>query len=785
MPPTKRDGRDLYHRIEPVQEEEALVSPTQTSSRSIPNDRAGAARYIHSLPPLAHSAAGIRSHTQIPLHPPFSHRSHFGNSNPDLEQKPRLARETRLPEDRPGFSRTSRSFSATEKQEVEYRELTPNAEPETPKSRLVALYKYLLSLSIVTRWIVYILPILALIWLPGAIAILITPNAKICQVGLARWSVWLTVAWISWWGSLGIAMALPSVLRWTFGVVILPLRKYIDWLNALEGYMTFAAWATIIWISWSPIVSNAFPKGQQATFPGSIHILSVIANLLFANMVCSAILLGEKFSIQWIAYKFHQQSYEDRINRLKAQVECLVTLYESSHTIPGQDDPLSGLPFSKQSKYQSDPLGSTIRNVRGVTTTTTAALGNIASQMSGSLMIQPNSPAWIVSTALYSPIKTKALAHRIFYSFCPEGAGRFELGDIARFFPTHDQAQFAFATFDKEENGDVTLEEVEVACQAISREQLCLVESMADVDSAVGRLDNILMSVYTIVVILFIAVALNPSVSTLLAGAGTFVLGLSWLIGATASEVLNSIIFLFVKHPFDIGDNVQLDGVVYTIKEMRILSTIMVDPRGCNVQVANSQLCTKPLMNIRRSGQMSEPFQFDVEYTTADAQLQALEAKMLEFVTQEKRDFLPSFELVVLDIPDQEKLVLSAQIQYKSSWQEQCVTARRRNKWVCALKATLAELKIFGPGGDPDKAAPPQHVSVVGLDKLNLHATPPTSATSDTLASSDPTPAPAQTPYYTHEAEGVLTAPEVPTPPNPFFRGTRNWTPTKQGPGRE
>lgn len=100
--------------------------------------------------------------------------------------------------------------------------------------------------------------------------------------------------------------------------------------------------------------------------------------------------------------------------------------------------------------------------------------------------------------------------------------------------------------------------------------------------------------------------------STLLAGAGTFVLGklarqftvryfptlsvavgLSWLIGATATELLNSIVFLFVKHPFDIGDSVQIDSVTYIIKEIRILSTIMVDPRGCSVQAPNSSLTAK------------------------------------------------------------------------------------------------------------------------------------------------------------------------------------------------
>lgn len=40
------------------------------------------------------------------------------------------------------------------------------------------------------------------------------------------------------------------------------------------------------------------------------------------------------------------------------------------------------------------------------------------------------------------------------------------------------------------------------------REQLSIENSMQDLDSAVGRLDNILMSVYVVVALLIIAVAL-------------------------------------------------------------------------------------------------------------------------------------------------------------------------------------------------------------------------------------------------------------------------------------
>jgi len=72
-------------------------------------------------------------------------------------------------------------------------------------------------------------------------------------------------------------------------------------------------------------------------------------------------------------------------------------------------------------------------------------------------------------------------------------------------------------------------------------------------------------------------------------------------------------------------------------------------------------------------------------------------------------------------------MTLSADIKYKSNGQQAALkgvlwqtilrrevsadfltVAKRRNKWVCALKTILGELKIYGPDGDPN---PPPNVS--------------------------------------------------------------------------
>jgi hypothetical protein len=45
---------------------------------------------------------------------------------------------------------------------------------------------------------------------------------------------------------------------------------------------------------------------------------------------------------------------------------------------------------------------------------------------------------------------------------------------------------------------------------------------------------------------------------------------------------------------------------------------------------------------------MSETFPFDVAFETTFEQVEALRDKMLVFVKQQRRDFLPSFDVVVV-----------------------------------------------------------------------------------------------------------------------------------------
>ncbi|KAH9058802.1 Mechanosensitive ion channel-domain-containing protein, partial [Lactarius vividus] len=598
------------------------------------------------------------------------------------------------------------------------------ADGDLPKSKasFVRFYQYLINASIVTRWTLFIVPILIIIWIPGILALTASPTGEVIWgVRLIWWSIWLSIFWCGWWASLAGSMILPRLAKHTVGVVAVGSRRYIDWLGALHRYVALFAWTLTIWIAWNPLIDNRQDAKASAK---SARIIDFIGKLLFGIYLCAALLLFEKFSIQWIAGKFHERSYAERIADQKFAIKALTTLYRNSTELPeNPDEPHDSRGDKRLTMNPRRIVKQALKGVRFAATTTTTVLGNVASEIAGSSVLQPNSPQAMVLTALESANKTKLLARRIFFSFRKPGRDYLVFQDISRFFPSLEVADSAFALFDRDGNGDVSLEETEQACGEFHREQLSIEHSMRDLDSAVGRLDNLLMSVYVVVAALIIAVTLETQVASLITAAGTLVLGLSWLIGSSLHDVLTCIIFLFVLHPFDVGDRVDFSKDSYTVKEIRLLSTILLDSHGTYVQVSNTVLSNLFIQNIRRSpkaclSSMSESFTFDVHYSTTFEQIEKLRSLMLGFVQSERRDFQPLFDIVVVDIPDQEKMTLKAEIMYKSNWQQGALKAIRRNKWVCALKMYLAEAKIFGPNGNPDSTPAPKRYTVIPWEEV-------------------------------------------------------------------
>src|SRR5271169_1208416 len=158
----------------------------------------------------------------------------------------------------------------------------------------------------------------------------------------------------------------------------------------------------------------------------------------------------------------------------------------------------------------------------------------------------------------------------------------------------------------------------------IGKERKTIAKSMRDVDSAISKLDDVLVVVVFIIGIFIFISFLNSDFTTTLATAGTALLSLSFIFSVTCQEVLASILFLFHKHPFDVGDRVDINGARYVVKELSLLFTVFKRLDGTIVQVNNAILNSAWIENVRRSMTMSEKVQLSADFGTTFSQIQKL-----------------------------------------------------------------------------------------------------------------------------------------------------------------
>lgn len=144
-------------------------------------------------------------------------------------------------------------------------------------------------------------------------------------------------------------------------------------------------------------------------------------------------------------------------------------------------------------------------------------------------------------------------------------------------------------------------------------------------------------------------VSQQSSVGTTLAGAGTVLISLSFVFAITAQEILGSCIFLFVKHPFDVGDRVDIEDKRYVVEHISLLYSVFKCLDNQKVtQVPNNVLNIKWVDNISRSKYMTEFVKIGVNYDTTLEDIQTLKDELTLFVRENSRDFQQDFEVATL-----------------------------------------------------------------------------------------------------------------------------------------
>ncbi|OAL39506.1 hypothetical protein AYO20_01376 [Fonsecaea nubica] len=601
-------------------------------------------------------------------------------------------------------------------------------------------YKRVYNFSVLTRYFIYVAPLALAIAVPIIVGATVAPRARIGGVKILWFFTWIEVVWVSLWASKLVAHFLPFLFQFICGVASPGTRKYALVLSALEIPLSLVGWAVTSLATFVPIMTlNPDQRSRGET--GLKSWESIIKNILFACVFSTLLLLGEKLLIQLLSISYHRKQFDEKIKDSKRNIHLVGLLYDASRKLfPeycrefAEEDYLINdvLDFGERNSNRNSMLpghkrsGSAtpmklIHNVARVGDKVTAAFGNVAQEITGKKVFNPTASHSIVVQALEKKHSAEALARRLWMSFVLEGKDALSLEDIIDVLG-HDreqEAHEAFEILDVDCNGDISLDEMVLRITEFGRERQSIASSMHDVDQAINVLDSLLCTVVFVAVIFIFVAWLNRNFTTTLATAGTALLSMSFVFATTAQEVLGSCIFLFVKHPFDVGDRVDITDTQYVVERMSLLYTVFRRVKDHKrTQVPNIVLNSLWIDNVSRSKAMREQIQLYVSFDTKFEDIDLLKKEMTNFVRDKDnaRDFQPDVDIEVTGVAEMNKMELRIEIRHKSNWANEAVRAARRNKFMCALVLAVRKVPLYGPGGAGppagDKANPTYSVAI-------------------------------------------------------------------------
>lgn len=496
-------------------------------------------------------------------------------------------------------------------------------------------------------------------------------DARAGNVRLLGLFIWIEVIWVGLWLCKLIASALPIVFQAACGLISTGIRKYSLVLKALEIPVSLLLWAILAYLT-HPVIC-AFDKHHCQA--GWVHTLATVFK---ASIVVAAIFLAEKTLVQLVSINYHHKQYNDKIRDSKKLIRLLDLLYDASRILFPE--------YCREFELEDAEIqGNTMADVRNtlaragmktkvfndmgrVRDKMTAAFGAMASDITGKQVFSTTSAHSIVIEALETESASKALARRLWLSFVGESKDVLYKHDLIEVLGRQrtEEAEDIFAALDRDGNGDVSLEEMTMLVVNVAQERKNRAASMHDISQAIAVLDRLLSMVVLVAIAFIYATFFSKTFESKTTQLWTTFTGLAFAIGGTVTEFLSCCIFLFIKHPYDVGDRVDINEVELIVEHISLMYSVFrrVDSDK-TVQIPHNIANTLWIENVSRSKHMKERLSINVSAATSFEDVLALRAELSKFVAdpENKRDFQPDLDIELRSLNDLAKLEVCPNLQ--------------------------------------------------------------------------------------------------------------------------
>ncbi|KAK2974309.1 hypothetical protein RJ640_026870 [Escallonia rubra] len=293
-----------------------------------------------------------------------------------------------------------------------------------------------------------------------------------------------------------------------------------------------------------------------------------------------------------------------------------------------------------------------------------------------------------------SECEAKVAARKIFFNVAKDKSKYIFLRDLMRFLREEEALKTMSLIEGSSESEKISKSSLKNWVVNAFRERRALALTLNDTKTAVNKLHQMVNVLVGIIILVICLVILGIASSKVLLFISSQIVVVAFVFGNTCKTIFEALIFLFVMHPFDVGDRCEIDGVQMIVEEMNILTTVFLRFDNQKIMYPNSTLATKPISNYYRSPDMGDSVDFSVHIATPAEKIAIIRQRIISFVDSKKDHWYSSPTIVLMNLEDLNRLKFAVWLRHRINHQDMGTKWSRRALVVEEMVRVFKELDI-------------------------------------------------------------------------------------------
>lgn len=292
--------------------------------------------------------------------------------------------------------------------------------------------------------------------------------------------------------------------------------------------------------------------------------------------------------------------------------------------------------------------------------------------------------------------EAKRLAFYIFWNVKRDFARNYVVQSDLKPFLSKAKAKAAFSYLDANDSGRVGQSELLASVIQIFKDRRNLALALKGTRSVIGTLQAVIGIIVHIVFFFFYLLVLRISVDNMWITVSSGLLGFSFIFGNSIRGVFESILTLFVVHPFDVGDTLVIKGDYCVVEEASLTKIVVTRWDGARMWYPNELLNTNTITNVSRTDSQCQWFKVLVDVSTPASACAHVREVLRVWVNERPADLKPD-PAVGFWAPsaDPMKVYLAVYFDWNfNAFEDRGRAGPIRHQMYLLISDTLTELKV-------------------------------------------------------------------------------------------